>query len=355
MHQASKRAREIHLVSRPSGVPANDNFKLIEVDLPDRAEGQIQVKNLCMSLDPYMRPRMDLGDSYVAPFALNEALEAQAIGVVVASRHSAWQEGDVLSSFQGWRDYFVVDGNAEHPEVSEDASEFDLMRATLMRLPDTALDPALYLGPLGGVGLSAYVGLKGVGQMKGGQTVFITGAAGGVGHLAGQIAKIHGCRVIGSAGSDAKCEFLRNTCGFDDAFNYKTSDADAALSAFAPEGFDIFFDNVGGDITGTALNHMRRFGRVVVCGMIADYNTDDSPVLKNYFQLVASELTMRGFVATSLIEEFPEWISEMVSWLECGEIHFERTEYQGLESSVKAFQGLFQGDNTGKLLVRLAD
>ena len=357
MPTPASRAREIQLLRRPIGLPRREDFALVEVDLPELAAGELQVKNLYISVDPYMRPRMDLGDSYVAPFALNEALEGMAIGVVVASKHDAWQVGDLLSSFNGWRDYFNVEGDLAHTVPGADDSDFDIMRATLTRLPHTSLSPACYLGVLGPVGLTAYVGLKGVGEMRGGETVFVSGAAGGVGHLAGQVAKLHGCRVIGSVGSQEKCEFLLDKCGFDAAFNYRDAELVKEIATAAPEGVDVFFDNVGGDILAAGLSNMRVGGRVVVCGMIADYNTEgeQGPVLKNYFQVVARELTIKGFVASSYIKAFPQWISDMEAWLESGDIHFEQTVYQGLENCVDAFLGLFMGKNTGKAIVRLDD
>ena len=353
MSQAITSAREIHLVQRPHRMPTTDDFALVEVDLPAPGPGEVQIKNLSMSVDPYMRPRMIDRESYIPPFPLNRVLEGEAVGIVTVSNHPDWQPGDLVMNFKGWRTAFNTSGDP----ASADLDPVTAKRKVITKLPTLPVPPDYYLGVLGTVGITAWVGLKIVGEMRGGETVLISGAAGGVGHLAGQIARQYGCFVIGSAGSQEKCEFLVKQCGFDAAFNYKTEDLDAAIKQRAPDGLDIYFDNVGGDMVEAALNNMRDFGRIVTCGMISDYSALDSEPqgIKSYFQVIARQLTIRGYVVGSYLDRYEEFVGEMLPWMQAGMIHFEQTTYQGLDQAVEGFLGLFNGTNTGKTLIKLAD
>jgi NADPH-dependent curcumin reductase CurA len=353
MHKRTNQTRQIHLVRRPVGMPVAEDFAMVDVDLPELGMGEIQVKNLYMSVDPYMRPRMIARDSYIEPFELDSVLEGEAVGVVTHSKHSDWAVGDLVLSFKGWREAF----NASGDPVTPRGDALSEKRKGVTKLPSLPVPPSYYLGVLGTTGLTAYIGLKVIGEMKGGETVLISGAAGGVGHLAGQIAKQAGCFVIGSAGSSEKCDFLTQKCGFDAAFNYKTNDLEAAIANHAPDGLDIYFDNVGGDMVDAALNNMRRFGRVATSGMISDYNSLDSQPqgIRNYFQVIARELKIRGFVVMSHLDAYEQFINDMLPLIQSGNIHFEQTLYNGLDQAAEGFMGLFNGANTGKTFIKLAD
>jgi len=241
---------EIHLVARPQGWPAPDDFQLVETPLPEPAEGQALVRNVFMSVDPYMRGRMNDVKSYTPPFALNKVMQGGAIGTVVTSRTPALPEGAVVLSNAGWREYFVSDGRG------------------LERIEQPTAPLSAYLGVLGMPGMTAYIGLLDIGRPKAGETVFVSAASGAVGSVVGQLARIKGCRVVGSAGSEAKVRFLLDDLGFDAAFNYKEIEPAAALREHCPDGIDIYFDNVGGEHLRAAISAMRNFGRIPLCGMI---------------------------------------------------------------------------------------
>jgi len=346
-------AQQIHLARRPQGMPVPEDFKLVSHNLPELKDGEILVKNISMSVDPYMRPRMVDKDSYVAPFALNAVLEGEAVGVVQESKHPEWRVGDIVLSFKGWRDYYMVSGDM--PESLAGSVEDGLRQ--LMKPPPLDVPPSFFLGVLGTVAFTAYAGLTAIGEIKAGETIFISGAAGGVGHMAGQIAKQMGCRVIGSAGSDEKCTFIKSQCGYDEAFNYKTENLDEAIARYAPEGLDVYFDNVGGPMIDAALNNMKLGGRIVTCGMISDYNNLDGQPhgMRNYFQVIAKELTIKGFTLGSVLHLRDEFLGFVLPLLQSGEIHFEQTNYQGVDQAVNAFIGMLSGKNTGKTLIRISE
>jgi NADPH-dependent curcumin reductase CurA len=278
---SSARNREIRLAARPVGQPRETDFELVETDVPVPRDGEVLVRNLFMSVDPYMRGRMNDLKSYVPPFQLGATLEGGAIGEVAQSRHPDLKEGEFVISSLGWREHFVSDGRG------------------LSRI-DPSLGPfSAHLGVLGGTGLTAYVGLLDIGQAKSAETVFVSAAAGAVGSVVGEIAKLKGCRVVGSAGSDAKVAFLREELGFDAALNYKSVGLEQALGGTCPGGIDVYFDNVGGDHLQAALNHMNPFGRIAACGMISNYNsTAPMPGPNNLGLIVRQRLTVRGFITS---------------------------------------------------------
>jgi NADPH-dependent curcumin reductase CurA len=336
---STRTGREIHLASRPSGWPTEDDFRLVEVEVPDPAPGQVLVRNLAMSVDPYMRGRMNDVKSYVPPFALDQVLEGGAIGEVIASADSALRPGDVVLHNYGWRDYAVAE-------------------ATRFRKVDPAAAPRIsaYLGELGIVGLTAYVGLLDIAAMKPGETVFVSGAAGAVGSLAGQIAKLRGAaRVVGSAGSADKVKYVTDTLGFDAAFNYRDAPVAEQLRVVAPDGIDVYFDNVGGDHLEAAIGALRKFGRVAICGAIAQYNaTEPTPGPANLALTVGKRLTLRGFLVIDHADRMADFVAEMSGWLRDGRIQFDETTVDGLENAPAAFLGLLRGQNTGKMIVRLS-
>ncbi len=328
-------SREVRLKNRPLGLPRESDFELAEVSIPAIGEGDVLVCNHYMSVDPYMRGRMYDQASYVAPFQLGEPLDGGCVGQVVASKHQTFQVGDYVASRQGWREYYVSDGS-------------DL----------TNVDPDLvplqaYLGTVGMPGLTAYVGLLDVGKPKADDTVFVSAAAGAVGMVACQIAKLNGCRVVGSAGSAEKIRWLRDVAGIDAAFNYKeVGSLTAELGRHCPNGLDIYFENVGGAHLEAALEHMNPYGRIVLCGMISQYNeTSQGP--SNLRFAIRKRLTLQGFIVSDHTDRQPQFHADMATWIASGKIKWEETIFEGIENAPNAFIGLFTGDNMGKMLVKL--
>lgn len=329
--------REIRLRERPVGLPEATHFELVEAPVPTPAAGEFLVRNVWMSVDPYMRGRMREGKNYVEPFEVGAALEGGAVGEVVESNHTDFAVGDhVLSDF-GWRDYWISSGEGV-----------------------TRVDPAIgpiqsYLGILGMPGFTAYVGLERIAELQQGDNVFVTAAAGAVGAVAGQIARARGCRVAGSAGSDEKVAWLLDEAGFDAAFNYKTAEKlGPAFTAAMPGGIDVYFDNVGGKQLESALLHMNDFGRIVACGMIDLYNaTRPRPGPRTLITLITQRLKMQGFIVYDHMDLEAAFRADMARWIADGKIQWRETVVEGLENAPAAFLGLFAGDNLGKMLVKI--
>ncbi|MGE5236731.1 MAG: NADP-dependent oxidoreductase [Acidobacteriota bacterium] len=330
------RTREIHLVRRPDGVPHEGDFELATVELPQPQAGEVLVRNVWMSVDPYMRGRMSDRKSYVAPYQVGQVLDGGSVGRVTASRNPAFAEGDWVLANRGWREGFLSDGEG------------------LRRIPP-APPPRWHLGALGMPGLTAYVGLLRIGRIAPGETVFVTGAAGAVGSLACQIARLKGCRVVGSAGSAAKVAWLEEQARVDAAFDYKTTeDVAAELGRLCPDGIDVVFDNVGGRFLDAALVSMREFGRIVLCGAISVYNATRPPRGPAAIALaIPRRLTLQGFIVFDHVDMRDVFEAEMTRWLSEGSIAWHETVVDGLEKAPQAFLGLFSGDNLGKMLVRL--
>jgi NADPH-dependent curcumin reductase CurA len=328
---------EIRLASRPQGLPTMDNFDFVEVEAPQPGDGEVLVRNLVMSVDPYMRGRMNDVKSYVPPFQLGEPMDGGAVGDVVASTVDTHAVGDLVLHMSGWREVAV--GPAKAFSV----------------LPPSDLSPSYHLGVLGMPGLTAYAGLFEVAGYKDGETVFVSGAAGAVGSLVGQLVKARGGRVIGSAGSAAKVRWLTEELGFDAAFDYKAGPVAEQLAAAAPDGIDVYFDNVGGEHLEAAIASLTQHGRIAVCGMIGVYNATEPPAApRNLMQVVGKRLRMQGFIVSDhghLRAQFREEVGAMLS---DGRVHAQETVVDGIESVVDAFTGLLSGDNTGKMVVRLA-
>lgn len=329
--------REVHLVNRPDALPQPSDFALVRAPDPDPADGDLVVQNLWMSVDPYMRGRMRDAKSYADPWQLNHVCDGRAVGRVVESRHPDFASNDLVRSGLGWRELF-----------SSPAANFEKIDADYPH-------PEHYLSALGGTGLTAYIGLLDLCDPQPGETVFVSGAAGAVGSVAGQIARIKGCGVIGSAGSDAKVDLLSDAFGFDDGFNYKSEDPMDALPRLAPNGIDVYFDNVGGRHLEAALESLNDFGRIAACGSISRYNdSEPAPGPSNIFQIVPKRLTMRGYIVSDHLDRRPAFEAEMKGWIASGDMKVEETVVDGIETAVEAFIGLFRGVNTGKMLVRLA-
>ncbi|KAB1905051.1 NADP-dependent oxidoreductase [Micromonospora sp. AMSO31t] len=328
--------REIHLASRPQGWPTADNFRLVTTEVPTPGPGQLVVRNQFMSVDPYMRGRMNDVKSYVPPFRLDAPLDGGAVGEVVASEAEGFAPGDVVLHGLGWREYALVDAKGA-------------------RKVDPGLAPVTaYLGVLGMTGLTAYAGLLDVAAMKPGETVFVSGAAGAVGSMVGQIAKLRGAgRVVGSAGSAAKVERLR-ALGFDAAFDYHDGPVRDQLRAAAPDGVDVYFDNVGGEHLEAAIGAMNLHGRAAICGMIAQYNATEPPAApRNLALLIGKRLTLRGFLVGDHGHLREQFVQEMAGWLRDGRISYDETVVDGIERAPEAFLGLLRGENLGKMLVRV--
>lgn len=329
--------REVRLVSRPVGMPTQENFEIVEASVAPLKQGEVLIKNLWMSVDPYMRGRMMERESYVPPFQIGKVLEGGAVGVVVESLSPALKVGDHVSSMLGWREHFV-------------ASADKLQK----------LDPALaplqtYLGALGMTGMTAWSGLTRIAELKAGETVFVSAASGAVGMMVCQIAKQLGAKVIGSVGSEEKAQFLRDL-GVDAVINYKTAgDLTAALRAAAPQGIDVYFENVGGAHMEAALNVLKRYGRIAVCGMIEQYNATDTPKgPTNMAQIIIKSLRIQGFIVGDHWKHYPEFIAQVGGWVKEGKVQWRETVREGLEQAPDAFLGLFKGENIGKMLVKLA-
>jgi NADPH-dependent curcumin reductase CurA len=328
---------QIRLVSRPHGWPTQDNFEHVEVTLPELQPGQVLVRNTVMSVDPYMRGRMNDTKSYVPPFALGEPLEGGAVGEVVASRSEQLSEGDTVLHQAGWREHAVLDASA------------------VRRVDTTSVPASAYLGVLGMPGLTAYVGLTRIAELREGDTVFVSGAAGAVGSLVGQIARNLGAaRVIGSAGSAEKVSYVVDELGFDAAFDYHEGTVGRQLREHAPEGLDVYFDNVGGDHLEGAIANMKDFGRIAACGAIANYNaTEAAPGPRNMWLLVGRRLTLRGFIVSDHADVAKEYFTTAAEWVRDGRLKHRETYVDGLGNAVDGFLQLLQGGNIGKMLVRL--
>lgn len=330
-------AREYHLAARPQGTPTAEHFRLVERKLPDPGPGQVLVRNEVLSVDPYMRGRMNDVKSYVPPFQVGEPLEGGAVGTVLASGDPSVPAGASVLHMAGWRDHALIPASA----------------ATVV---DTAAAPAgAYLGALGTTGLTAWGGLLIAAEFKAGDTVFVSGAAGAVGSVAGQIAKLKGAaRVIGSAGGEAKARSLTERFGFDAAVDYRAGDVRGQLAAVAPGGIDVYFDNVGGEHLEAAITAMRRHGRIALCGAIAQYNAAEPPPgPRNLGLAIGKRLTLRGFIVLDYQDRFTQFAAEMGPWLASGKIVAAETVVDGLENTPQAFLSLFSGGNTGKMLVQL--
>jgi NADPH-dependent curcumin reductase CurA len=330
-------SREIRLKSRPSGRPTADNFELASVDLPDPAPGQVQVRNSWMTVDPYMRGRMNDVKSYSPPFQLGEAMQGGAVGEVVASNDPSLKAGDLVQSFFGWREAFNAPAGA------------------VQKLETRGLPPQWFLSCAGMPGLTAYVGLLRIAEMKDGDVVFVSGAAGAVGSVACQIAKLKGHTVIGSAGGAEKAAFLKEI-GVDHAIDYKAEpNITAALMRAAPEGIDVYFENVGGAHMEAALMAAKPFGRFALCGMISEYNnTDLGQGVRGLVMAVGKSLTLRGFIVSNHADMQAAFVKDLAGWVAEGKIKPMETVKQGIESAPAAFLGLFKGENLGKMLVKLS-
>jgi NADPH-dependent curcumin reductase CurA len=328
-------SREVRLLARPRGAPSEQLFEVVETAIPEPAEGEVLVRNAYFSVDPYMRPRMNDARSYVAPFGLGEPLPGGAVGRVEHSRNERFAAGDWVLHSLGWREWALSDGKG-------------------MRRIDAAAAPvSTALGVLGMPGFTAYSGLFEIGRPEAGETVFVSGAAGAVGSAAAQMAAIAGCRVVGSAGSATKVEWLYEL-GLDAAFDYHERPVREALAEAAPDGIDVYFDNVGGDHLEAAIGALHEHGRVVACGSVSRYNdVEPAPGPRNMFLVVTKRLRIQGYIISDHYDRYPEFLERAGEWLRDGRLRYRETIVEGIENAPRAFCGLLRGENIGKMLVQV--
>ena len=331
--------RQWLLVRRPDGMITEDNFNLVEGKVPVPADGQVLVRNLWLSFDPTQRGWISK-DTYVPAVPIGEVMRAASVGQVVESRRSDYRPGEFVQGFFGWQDYMATDGQG-------------LMT---MRRVQTGVPPNLALSVFGITGPTAYFGVLDVGQPKPGETFVVSAAAGATGSIAGQIAKIRGCRVIGTAGGRTKCEWLTKEAGFDGVIDYRSENLGARLTALCPNGIDVFFDNVGGDVLNEVLARLNLNARVVLCGAISRYNeTTPSPGPANYVNLVVKRARMQGFLVLDYEARFSEAIDALAGWLADGSLKQKEDVAVGLENAPQTLRRLFTGENFGKQLLKIAD
>ena len=329
-------SQEIRLKKRPVGIPESDDFEIVQTQLPEATDGEIVVENVSLTVDPYMRGRMVDRKSYTPPFQIGETLTGGAIGRVTKSNSPDISVGEYVESHFGWREGFVAKASA------------------VKTLGNLQAPASSYLGVLGMPGMTAYVGLLGVGEFKEGDVVFVSGAAGAVGSAVGQIAKIKGGTAIGSAGGEDKVRHLTEDLGFDHAFDYRKGHLEKQIQEGAPDGIDIYFDNVGGDHLQAALNCMRPNGRIPLCGAISQYNaTAPVPGPNNLTIAIGMGLTLKGFIVSNYNDMRADFDREMTQWVTSGKLKYRETIFEGLENMPQAFVGLFDGTNTGKMIVNL--
>lgn len=330
--------RQIVLAARPAGFPKESDFKLVETPLPQPKAGEFLVRTIYLSVDPYMRGRMNDRPSYAPPVALGQVMVGEAIGRVVESSNLQFPEGAIVVGPFGWRDAAVSNGNG-------------------VRTVDPALAPiSTALGVLGGTGFTAYFGLIDICQPEPGETVLVSGAAGAVGSIAGQIAHIKGCRVVGVAGSDEKIRFLKDDLGFDAAFNYKgVSDYLAKLKEICPNGIDVYFDNVGGPLTDAAFGNLNVGARISICGQISQYNAERPEMAPRFlWKLIEKRAKVQGFLVFDYAARYPEAARQLAEWLLAGKLRYRETIASGLENAPRAFIGMLRGENIGKQLVQVS-
>ncbi|HLU05095.1 MAG TPA: NADP-dependent oxidoreductase [Woeseiaceae bacterium] len=328
---------EIRLASRPSGWVTAENFEQTESPVPEPAEGQVLVRNIYLSVDPYMRGRMNDAKSYVPPFELGEVLQGGVVGQVVKSRNADFAEGDYVNGMLGWQNYSLSNGQG------------------LYKISKQGVPLSYHLGILGMPGMTAWVGLFTIAGTKPGETVFVSAASGAVGSVVGQIARIHGCTVAGTAGSDEKVELLKKDFGYHAAFNYRESESlPKSVASVCPKGIDVNFENVGGAIFEAALWNMRAYGRIALCGMVSNYNDEKSePGPRGMMSIVAKRLTIRGFIVTDHPDACREYVAKASGWLREGKLKYRETVTQGIENAPSAFIDMLKGRNIGKQIVQL--
>ena len=334
--------RRVTLAARPEGVPKDSDFQIIEEPVPTPGDGELLLRTIYLSLDPYMRGRISAARSYAANVEIGQTMVGATVSSVVASNHPKFEPGQLVLGYSGWQDYEISNGKG------------------LTRLDPNTRSISNALGVMGMPGLTAYVGLLDIGQPKSGETVVVSSAAGAVGSVVGQIARLRGCRTVGVAGTADKCRYTIDEFRFDQCLNYNDTDFDDQLKNACPDGIDIYFENVGGKVFDAACNLMNTGGRIPVCGMIARYNDTALPegpdTLPRLMRAILTRrLLVQGFIVTDHAHRLGDFLKDMAGWLESGAICYREHVTTGLENAVQAFQGLLAGDNTGKALILVSD
>ncbi len=328
--------RQILLKSRPEGAPSRDNFALVETPVPTPGEGEVLMRTLFLSLDPYMRGRMSAAKSYAKPAELGQPMVGGTVGEIVASRHPQYREGDIVLGYGGWQEYALSNGRG------------------LRKLDPAAAPVSTALGVLGMPGMTAYVGLLEIGQPRPGETVVVAAASGAVGSVVGQIAKIKGCRAVGIAGGTAKCRFVVEELGFDACIDHHAPDLDRHLEIACPKGIDVYFENVGGAVQRAVWPLLNDFARVPVCGVIAQYNATGPSPGPDTATILRKRLLVRGFIVWDFAAKEADFLRDVGAWVRDGRVKYREDIVDGLEKAPEAFLGLLQGKNFGKMLVRVA-
>ena len=329
--------KTIILKSRPKGTPQLSDFKFVDEKMPEVMQGELLLKTIFVSVDPYLRGRMSDADSYVPPFELNKPISSGIVAEVVESKNENFKKGDFVSDRLEWKEYQISTGEG-------------------LQKIDPSIQPlSVYLGVIGMTGMTAYMGLTQIGKPKAGETIVVSGAAGAVGSTVGQIGKILGCRVVGIAGTDEKTEILKSKFGFDEAINYNTTkDMKKAIADASPQGVDIYYDNVGGSISDAVHRNLNQFGRIVVCGAISTYNATEMPMgprVEGF--LIKKSALMQGFIVSDFSDKFSEGAKQLGQWLKEGKLTYEETVVEGFDSIPQAFIDLFTGKNKGKMIVKV--
>jgi NADPH-dependent curcumin reductase CurA len=328
---------QVLLASRPTGWASESNFRIAETPIPAVGDGQVLVKSHYLSLDPYMRGRMNDSRSYAAKVEIGQVMGGEAVGEVVQSKNPQFKPGDTVLNRAGWQQYGLSDGS------------------DLRKVDPKAVPISTYLGVVGMPGVTAWMGLHDIGQPKPGETVVVSAASGAVGSVVGQLAKARGCRVVGVAGGREKCDFVTKEFGFDACVDHRAGDLVKALAAAAPKGIDIYFENVGGSLLDAVLALCNPFARIPLCGMISQYNAgDDRYGVKNLMAAVGMRIKLQGFIVSDHMERWPEALKELSDGVRSGKIKYRETVTQGLENAPRAFIGLLKGENFGKQLVKVA-
>jgi len=334
---SSDRNTRVLLANRPEAEPSPSDFRLERGEVPEPGEGEVLLRTIYLSLDPYMRGRMRDVKTYVEPQPLDEVMEGAVVGEVLESRHDEYEAGDHVLAQTGWQEYAAADGE-------------------LLMPVDPELAPlSYYLGILGMPGLTAYVGLLDIAEPREGETVLVSAASGAVGSVVGQLARIRGCRVVGIVGTDEKCRYITDELGYDAAINRRTQTIDDALQETCPDGIDVYFENVGGDILKTVLWHLNPHARIPLCGLIAEYNEPELPPGPNLTPVLINRVRIQGFIVMDHFDRQPDFFADVAGWLQEGEMTYREDVVRGLEKAPEAFLKLFDGDNFGKLVVQVSE
>jgi NADPH-dependent curcumin reductase len=333
--------RRVLLRTRPVGEPTPADFELVDAPLPEPGDGEILCRTIYLSLDPYMRGRMNDVKSYAASVELGQVMVGGTVSEVVASRHPGFAAGDVVLGYGGWQAYHVARAGAA-------PGPFGPLKLDPREAPVSAA-----LGVLGMPGMTAYVGLLDLGQPKPGETVVVSAAAGAVGSIVGQLAKIKGARAVGVAGAQAKCDYVVKELGFDACVSYRSPDLFAALKDACPKGIDVYFDNVGGEVLETVLRLVNPFARIPLCGLISQYNATELPPGPNLGSVLVNRVTVRGFIVSDHVDRLPAFLADTAGWLREGRLRYREDVVEGLDQAPRAFIGLLRGENLGKMLVKV--